>query len=501
MKCVIILPNLLFKNNNLINDKSCVYIIEHPVYFTMYNYNKIKLTMHRSTMKYYYDYIKNKYNCTVKYINHNKDIKHTFMGTKFKDIYMHDPHDHFVVNNLKRIFNGLDIKLHIHESDLFITKTQDLLEYQMKTQDKKLIQGNFYKWQRTRLNILMNKNGTPVGGKWSFDSDNREKFPKDFTDNYNINVVDNKYTVEAKIYVEKYFGNNPGNTDYYLPITYDDTTNHMKQFLKHRLKYFGKYQDGVNNNVFLGYHSLLAPLMNIGLILPIDIINQVLKYYNKNKQIKIQTVEGFIRQILGWREFCNFLYTYHFDKLVNNNYFDHHNRINHKIWYHREGSTGFKIIDELIEKTIKYGYLHHIERLMYIGNYLLLTRTKPQDVFIWFQSMFLDSYHVFMYPNVYGMSQFSAGNVMMTRPYFSSSNYLHNMSNYKRGSHYVVLGGSTYYWNDIWDSLYYYFIYNNINKFKNNYSLANAVNNWNDKSSSGKKEIIKLAQSYIDNYM
>jgi deoxyribodipyrimidine photolyase-related protein len=345
------------------------------------------------------------------------------------------------------------------------------------------------------------KHADPWGGKWSFDSENREKFPNKFKDVYTIKANNSDYINKAINYVTKYFPNNPGSTNYYLPITHKEAKLHLKKFIEQRLKYFGKYQDGISSTVFLGYHSLLAPLMNIGLITPIYVINKTLQYYNKNKNtIKISTVEGFIRQIIGWREYCNFIYTFQWNKMDKSNYFNHKNTINKQLWYYQKGSTGFDIIDTLINKTIKYGYLHHIERLMYIGNYFLLTNTKPYDVFEWFQSMFLDSYHVFMYPNVYGMSQFSSGDIMMTRPYFSSSNYIHNMSDYKRNSSYITIDNDHYYWNDIWDSLYYNFIHDNINKFKNNYSLANAVKNWNNKSNGEKKEIIKLAHKYINNY-
>ena len=415
MDCVIILPNLLFEENNLLSQHTHVFLIEHPVYFSMYNYNKLKIIMHRSTMKYYCDYIKEKYNCKVTFVNFNDNIKKILNSVQFNDIHMHDPHDHVVKDDLMDIFLKIKKTLHIHESLLFITNNIDLTLYYDQNKNKKIIQNNFYKWQRKRLNIMVTNTQQPLGGKWSFDSENREKFPNNFKDVYTIKINSNDYIKKAIKYVTKYFPNNPGSTNYYLPITHKEAKLHLKKFIEQRLKYFGKYQDGISSTVFLGYHSLLAPLINIGLITPIYLINKTLQYYNKNKNtIKISTVEGFIRQIIGWREYCNFMYTFYWKKMEQGNYFSHKNTIDKELWYYQKGTTGFEIIDKLINKTIKYGYLHHIERLMYIGNYFLLINIKPYDTFEWFQSMFLDSYHVFMYPNVYGMSQFSAGDIMMT---------------------------------------------------------------------------------------
>jgi deoxyribodipyrimidine photolyase-related protein len=498
---VIVLPTTLFEKNELITENTHVYLVEHYVYFEMYNYNKLKIILHRSTMKYYYDYIKKHYKCNITYISYYDNIKDILLSMKYKDVYIHDPHDHIVLDFFIKLFNKKsNIQLHIKESKLFLTPSKDLKIYYNDTLNKKIIQNNFYKWQRKRLHILMEKN-IPIGNKWTYDSYNREAFPKNIKDVYKIKIQQNKYINEAIDYVNNYFSKNPGSLNFYLPITHKYAKIHVKKFIKERLQYFGKYQDSVNSGIFLGYHSLIAPLMNIGLVTPKYVITQIINFYNKHKKnITIQTVEGFIRQVIGWREFCNFMYTFYRKELETPNYFGNNNKLNKNIWYYKHNSTGFELIDNLIDKTINYGYLHHIERLMYIGNFLLLTKTNPTDVFNWFQSMFLDSYHVFMYPNVYGMSQYSAGGIMMTRPYFSSSNYINKMSNYKRNSHNIQINKNIYSWNNVWDALYYNFINENKDTLKTNYSLANSVNNWHKKSQKDKKMIIMLAHAYIKNY-
>jgi deoxyribodipyrimidine photolyase-related protein len=469
---IVILPTQLFWPNNLIqkNKSSRIFLVEHPVYFTMYDYHKMKLVLHRSTMKCYYERLKNQ-GFNVKYINFSKFG--TFKGKLKKEkVMMYYPEDHAVSRNMKNICG----EIKFYESPMFLAGMEDLKLFNKKYPRAK--HSTFYSWQKNKLDKYVNESTEDVKRKIAMfqktksqDKNNRHPFPKEIREAQKFKNNNSPFVTEAINYVETYFSKNPGITDTYLPITHEKTRSMAKKFLKDYLPFFGKYQDAVSSNVSFGFHSVLSPLMNIGLITP----KQMLKLFfdipinfslleKSTSSVGIESAEGYLRQLIGWREYTRYHYIFNREKLEKNNIFRHENKLNNEHWYHNpEKSRMPKVIIDLIQKTIQTGYLHHIERLMYIGNYLLLSKIHPKQVFLWFQSMFLDSYHVFMYPNVYGMSQYSCGSVMMTRPYFSSANYIEKMSDYDV--------------EDEWNELYRKFVIKNKAILLKNYAAAYQVKN------------------------
>jgi len=502
MKSVLIFPNSLFEKNNLLDSNTTAYIIEHNVYFSLYKYHKLKLILHRASMKYYAEYIKNKYKCKVKYIDHNKvkkNLSYVFNKINNNNIEMYDPVDHLVIEDINKQEKKYKKNVIIHETKLFITPTEELENY---FNENKNNHKNFYIWQRKKYNILMKKN-KPIGNKWSYDVYNREKFNDDIKNdkkkNYIPNINTNKYIDEAKKYVIKNFKNNPGSTNFYLPITHNESKKHLKNFIKNRLKCFGPYQDAVDIDIPFGCHSLLSPLLNIGLLTPKYVIKE-LEDYGINNKIPLPSLEGIIRQIIGWREYVRMFYICDRANLENNNHYNHNKKLK-RYWFTGKNTSDIIVIDDLIKKTIEYGYLHHIERLMYIGNFMLINKIYPQDVFKWFMSLFVDSYNWVMYPNVYGMSQYSSKSNMMTRPYFSSSNYIIKMSNYNKSSgNKIILDDSEYSWHKVWDSLYYNFINDNKKELKKNYATSMQVVHWTRKTNNEKNEMKKIADLYMKKY-
>lgn len=500
MTIFLVFPNSLFKENQFINKNSQVHIIEHPVYFTDFNYHKMKLVLHRSSMKYYHDYIKNKYKCKAKYYDFNYNLNNLFNKFKNKEVLMYDPVDHDVMKDIKKYVKKYKIKLLVKETPLFITGLTDLQKYAKSKYQ--YLHSDFYKFQRKKHNILMTKQNKPLKGKWSFDVKNRLSFPKNFKNNYKPKVKSNKYINEAKKYVKKHFNDNPGSDNLYIPIDHKGAQDHFKLFIKTRFKCFGPYQDAVHSDIPFGCHAVISPFLNIGLLTPKFVIEYSEKYGKKYK-VPIQSTEGFIRQIIGWREIQRLVYMFNMKDMKNKNHFKHRRKLNEDIWYYGEGSTGFSVMDDMITKAIDNAYLHHIERLMYVGNFMLITQTNPKDVFEWFMTMFFDAYNWVMYGNVYAMSQFSTGKLMMTRPYFSSSNYIAKMSNYKKNKNKypkLKLSGKEYEWFEVWDAIYYNFISYNKKEFSKNYAIAAQVRHWNKKSNSEKKEIKQIASSYMKKY-
>lgn len=502
----LIFPNTLFKNldiiEELIDNKNAkeIFIIEDETYFTKFKFHKQKIILHRSSMKFYYDYLLFNFGACVKYINFDKsNVFYKSINNKH-NIYLFDPIDHNLLNKIKKLSKNVEV----FDNLSFMETYEDLLKYNQTVKNNKYRHDDFYKWNRNRLNILLDNNDKPLFGKWSFDTENRINFGKNYVEPkiipssyFNNNI--NEYIDEAKKYVKKYFNDNFGeiNDEFIYPITHDQAQKMLKHFLKNKIKTFGHFQDAVSKDIVFGSHSCLSSSINIGLITVEDCLKLTIKQFNSlsstEKKSNIHNYEGFIRQIIGWRSYTRMLYEFHGKTMYKMNFFDHNKKIT-KDWYN--GTTNIHPIDFLINKVKKYAYLHHIERLMYIGNWALLTEIHPIEIYKWFMITCIDSYEWVMLSNVHGMSQHALENdvvSMMTRPYFSSTNYLKNMSDY------VTNENKSDEWIEKWNNMYYYFIYKNRDYLKSNYSTSRQVVHWDNKHVNEKNKIINNAKKYLDN--
>jgi len=481
MNIFLLFPIHLFSNIDILK-KNKVYLIEEPRFFTDFKYHKLKIAYHRATMKSYYQYLKSK-NINVIYIEFHEDLNNFYKDiySKEKLISIYDPNDNILRDKLIKLIPNININ-----------DTQNFLV------DKKLLESNinifyknskynhqkFYKWQRERLNILIDKDGNPTGGKWSFDTENRKKIPDNVSipsilnlDNKSMEIIE-----DAKEYINKYFKDNYGSLDNFIyPINHKESKKWLLYFLKTKFYNFGIYEDAETMRDPFLFHSVLTPMMNIGLLTDTEVLEITLKYESK---IPIASFEGFIRQIIGWRNYIYSLYILEGSKLSKSNFLNHQNKINKKILW--EGKTDILPIDNIINKIVNYGYAHHIERLMYLGNYMLLCMINPNEVYEIFMEWTIDAYEWVMIPNVYGMSQFADGGLMMTRPYFCSSNYILKMSDYKNDE-----------WCDLLNILYYNFINTHKDYLSTNYATSRQVAFWKKKSESEKKKIILKAKKYF----
>jgi deoxyribodipyrimidine photolyase-related protein len=337
------------------------------------------------------------------------------------------------------------------------------------------------------LDILVDSKDKPIGGKWSYDTANRLPLPKNHKVPPTVaKSLSNKYIKESINWVNKHFPDNYGSLDNFVyPIDNKGAIKWLDKFLEERLGNFGPYEDAVNESETFVYHSVLSPMMNIGILTDTQVVSKSYQYYLAHKKtISIESFEGFIRQVIGWRNYVYTVYMLDGPKLFESNHLKHHNKLNEKFW---TGETNIKPIDSIINKLVKWAYAHHIERLMYLGNFMLICMVDPKEVYRIFMEWAIDAYEWVMIPNVFGMSQYADGGTMMTRPYFSSSNYINKMSSFKRD-------GS---WDIIWDALYYNFINNHYLILKSNYATAQQVKHWDNKSEKEQKEIIKTAKSYL----
>lgn len=443
-EAIIIFPHQLFKKNPILKKERVTFLIEAPRYFTDFSFHKTKLMLHRASMKAYADYLEKK-GYQVFYIDIHKwnTLFNILKKKKFNVIHYIDPVDIPFENDFLKKIKILSRTILKYETPAFLSPT-DWLKKIFEKKDSYFMQP-FYVKQRKRLNILLTKNKKPLGGKWSYDDQNRKTIPENLTIPKLWTPKVDVYVKEAKEYIEKHFSKNPGTTDNFIyPVTFIDAQKWFRNFLKKRFKQFGPYEDAIIADKHFLFHSVLSPLLNIGLLTPDEIVDKALIHTKKHKT-PINSIEGFIRQIIGWREFVRAVYIFDQKKQRKANFFHHHKKLPKSFW---NGSTNIEPIDVTIHKTIEIAYVHHIERLMILGNFMLLCGIKPENVFTWFMELFIDAYDWVMVPNVYGMSQFADGGLMTTKPYISGSNYILSMSDYSKNE-----------WSSIWDALYWHFLY------------------------------------------
>ena len=482
---------------------SHIILIEHPYFFTKFPYHKMKLILHRASMKNYVDLIDNK-KYHIQYIQFNElnKIDLYIKSKSIDEIRFFNPIEKELVSEI------MDNKIYSNTTKLmfptpyFLNSSKPNTNQEINNELGGLRHDLFYKSQRIKYNIMVKKSGDkyiPEGTKWSFDTENRKPFEKTQTEPVILGFKSdsrNKYLKEAVNYVEKNFSKHYGLIDlnnFIYPINRKEALEWLKYFVVHKLDNFGRYEDALSSKIKFGFHSILSPLTNIGLITPKDIIDHV-SGYKKNMTSK----EGFIRQVIGWREYCYFTYDLFKKELeLNSLYRKNKYKIPKYVW---ESQTQIPPIDNILTNLTSNGYSHHIERLMGIGNFLILIETDPKEIYDWFQTMYIDAYDVFMVPNVYGMlcyGKLTEKSHMMTRPYFASSNYLMKMSDYKSDTC-VKIGSHIYKWDEIMDSLYWSHINKNADEFKKIYATASGVSRFNKFDLDKKKQLLSLANIYIN---
>jgi deoxyribodipyrimidine photolyase-related protein len=483
----LIFPNQLFEEHPALDTDRLVYLVEENLFFKQYKFHKQKLVFHRASMKSYQDYLERK-KFKVIYIdskNELSDIRILIQHLKQKgieEIHFAEVVDNWLEKRIKQYADKAGIVAHEYQTPCFLNSKEEMIEY-FKGK-KKFSQTDFYIKQRKKFGILLDEIGSPIGGKWTYDAENRLKYPKDKKPPKVTFPEYNKYYQEAVAYVNKYFPDNYGeiNTKFNYPVTFDESKKWFKQFLEKRFDKFGDYEAAIVADENILHHSLLTPMLNSGLLTPTHIIETVLNYSEKNK-IPLNSVEGFIRQIIGWREFIRGIYETSGSFQRTKNYWKFNKKIPLSFW---NGTTGIEPLDITIKKVLQTGYCHHIERLMVIGNFMLLCEFDPDEVYKWFMELFIDAYDWVMVSNVYGMSQFADGGLMSTKPYISGSNYLMKMSDYEKGD-----------WQLNWDGLFWRFMDKHRKFFLSNPRLGMLVKTFEKMSEERKNILLSAAENYL----
>ena len=358
--------------------------------------------------------------------------------------------------NLLRLAQSMDLQHRVLPSPMFLCGRAEFAGF-LKGRAKPQM-ASFYKFQRTRLKILVDADGAPAGGRWSFDEDNRKKLPKSIHPPALPGVPEDPVVGEVSDLVSRVFADHPGSVEgFHWPVTRQGALQWLEDFLLQRLALFGPYEDAISQRSKTVFHSVLSPMLNLGLITPKELVDRTLQAAERN-DIPMQSLEGFIRQVIGWREFIRGVYQ-HFSAVQHQGNFWRHERQMTDAWY--TGDTGIEPLDVAIVEAQRSGWSHHIPRLMVVANLMTLCEIEPKAAHRWFMEMYVDSASWVMGPNVYGMGVFSDGGIFATKPYICGSNYLLKMSDYKKGP-----------WCDVMDGLYWRFIDNNREFFSTNPRLA-----------------------------
>ena len=461
---LLILGNQLFPINEISKiECKTVFMKEDLGLATDYFHHKLKIHMFFVAMREYRDELINQ---GYQVIYHSIDddtftlpfldvLRQEIQNSKIAKIHFFEIADKTFANKFDIFRRPLPIQFLEHTSPMFLFKKERFKDFSSKSV---LRMGSFYKSARIELKILIDGDNQPIGGKWSFDEDNRKKLPKDMVIPPIPRLSTSKYSEDLIAKIETVFKAHPGSAkNLWMPTNRKNALIWLDDFFEKRFENFGKYEDAVKNDNNFIFHSALSAILNIGILTPQEVITKALRFAEQNN-IPINSLEGFIRQIIGWREFIRGVYYSRSEEQEQANFFDHNRKLSSH-WY--DGTTGIEPLDDAIKDCTNYAFTHHIPRLMIIANIMNLARIHPREIHKWFMEMFVDSSEWVMGPNIFGMGTFADGGIFATKPYSCGSNYILKMSNYKKAD-----------WCDTVDGLYWKFMNDNKEFFRKNHRLS-----------------------------
>ncbi|MGB7450442.1 MAG: cryptochrome/photolyase family protein [Ornithinimicrobium sp.] len=490
----LVFPHQLFAEHLQAADGTTFVLIEDDLFFRQYAFHSQKLILHRASMRRFASRLREA-GYAVRAVETEAERS---SGERWQELVtdldpervtLFDPVDdwlwqrtHSILDHLQRRA-GSRLRFTSHEDVLespnFLTTRQELREWFAENSAR---MQHFYSWQRQRLDVLVD-HGRPVGGQWSFDSDNRKKLPK----GHPVPAVSSPERVQevtdAIAWVKQDFPEAPGAPDAFAwPTCHDEAESAYGQFLQERFAQFGPYEDAVSSKHPFCFHSVLTAGLNIGLIDPRTVLERALSAA-EGQDIPLASLEGFVRQVIGWREYMRATYVLWGSRMRTSNALQHSRSLDAGWW---TGDVGLAPVDHVLTSVDQTAYAHHIERLMILGNLMCLLRTDPTAVYEWFMEMFIDAYDWVMVPNVYGMSQFAAGEAITTKPYVSGSNYLRKMSDFAAGD-----------WAADWDGLYWAFVADQREVFEANHRSRMMTRMWDGMDGDKQAEHRRNAQRWL----
>ncbi len=441
----LVYPHQLFADHPALAGVDLCVLIEEPLLFTQFDFHVQKLVLHRASLQAYATKLGRLGN-KVRYVSAAELSETGAIAGLLKQegvtqVRFVEPSDDWLRRRLEAGLRRSKLPFEVLGDPHFLCTPEHFAAH-LAGRKRKLFFTDFYVEQRKRLGVLLDERGKPAGGKWSFDPENRKKLPKGTKVPRVWQPKPGREVLEARAYVAREFPKAPGAIDgFTYPVTHAEARKGLEDFLDHRFAQFGDYEDAIESSEPFLFHSVLTPSLNIGLLSPSEVFAAALE---RADEVPLNSLEGFIRQVIGWREYIRGVYHVYGRRQRSGNSWGHRKKLPASFY---DGTTGIEPIDAVIKSVLQYGYCHHIERLMILGNFMMLCEIEPDEVYRWFMELFVDAYDWVMVPNVYGMSQHADAGLMTTKPYISGSAYVLKMSNFKRGP-----------WCEIWDGLYWRFI-------------------------------------------
>lgn len=397
------------------------------------------------------------------------------------ELHLADPVDYLLTRRLERARRALGLRVVTYDTPMFLTPRAWADDFFAREKGYRM--ARFYVAQRRRMNLLM-QDGGPAGGQWSYDAENRKKLPRGL-----VVPPFRKPTVtpgvgEAMRTVARDFPDAPGEAGgFWFPVTHEQAETVLHDFLRERLAGFGDYEDAISRGHTVLFHSVLTPALNTGLLTPAQVVQATLDHAREH-QVPLNALEGFLRQVVGWREFIRLIYEREGVRLRTANFWNHTRPLPRAFY---DGTTGLPPVDTVIRRLHEGAWCHHIERLMVLSNVMLLGGFRPDEVYRWFMELFIDAYDWVMVPNVYDMGLFASGGVFATKPYISGSAYLRKMSDYPAGP-----------WCATWDALFWNFIGGHRDYFAGQPRLSMMARTWDKLGAARQRAHRDHAARFLD---
>ncbi len=365
--------------------------------------------------------------------NFNDEVRRQVKRVAPERVICVHPGEWRIMKMMQQWSDELDTEVEIRPDEHFLVQPEAFADW--ADGRKSRIMEYFYREQRKRLDVLMTSDGKPEGGEWNYDSENREVFKAPPNARTPYRARPDAITQEVISLVENRLPNLPGSTElFHWPVTRDAAKRALRDFIEHRLANFGTYQDAMWTDEPALYHSRLGAALNLKLLRPMECVDAAIDAYKKGKA-PLNSVEGFVRQIIGWREFIRGVYWYEGPKYEQRNGLDQHGDLPDFYW---SGETDMHCMRQSIGQVLDGAYGHHIQRLMITGNFALIAGIHPKTISDWYLGMYVDAIDWVTLPNTLGMAMHADGGVVGTKPYSASGKYVKRMSNYCNSCSYDV---------------------------------------------------------------
>jgi deoxyribodipyrimidine photolyase-related protein len=404
-----------------------------------------------------------------------------------------NPDEYRVDEHLKKFCQTLSIPFKVYDTEHFYTTRYELQEF--FAGKKTYLLENFYRYMRKKHHVLIVENDKPLHGKWNFDSDNRKKLPQNHKPIAPLLFANNVEAIAQEVAQAQV--KTMGSIDaanFVWPISKEQSLQLLDFFVQHCLPLFGTFQDAMAPQEWSVYHSRLSFAMNIKLLSPKEVIDKAIAAYERSPNtIEYHQLEGFVRQIIGWREYMRGIYWHQMPSYNTLNYFEHTEKLPSWFW---TGKTKMNCLKNTIQQSLQFAYAHHIQRLMVTGNFALLAGVNPDEVDAWYLGIYIDAIEWVEITNTRGMSQFADGGIVGTKPYVSSAAYIHKMSSYCTSCYYdhtQKTGDKACPFN----SLYWNFYDKHEAKLAKNPRIGMMYNVWHKMQPAAKTALLEQAQHYL----